>query len=184
LLKWQASAPFIFKQRARAGLHVECCWSFECHSSCTSHAPDRWELSKLTRVDHPWSGLSADDGRVRWVFKPVAVPQPVDQVPTKIGHVAGDTLPSNQQWPRLPVQSVPVSPTCSAAAGVVRTRAATRAGLRHRPSKPRPLVRCGNARTDASVPADRWIRAQPPVGKGPEAAGLLPLAAAGERRPR
>jgi len=26
------------------------------------------------------------------VFEPVAVPRPVDQAPTKIGHVAGDTF--------------------------------------------------------------------------------------------
>jgi hypothetical protein len=36
-------------------------------------------------------------------------------------------------------------------------------------------------RTGPSVPADRWTRAQPPGGKGPEPAGLLSLAAAGER---
>ena len=39
----------------------------------------------------------------------------------------------------------------------------------------------GNSRTDALVRADHWTRAQPPGGKGPEPAGLLPLAAAGER---
>jgi hypothetical protein len=49
-------------------------------------------LVGLDRVDHHGSGLSADDGRVRWVFKPVALPQPVDRAPAEIGHLAGDTF--------------------------------------------------------------------------------------------
>ena len=57
-----------------------------------------------------------------------------------------------------------------------------RARLRPSVSSVSPSSCClGNARRDASFPADRGAAAQPPGGKSLEAAGLLPLAAAGQR---